>query len=101
MRKSATTLAKITLGVMLATGTATVSMARGNGSDGHAVDFSDFSGGGIGNRQHQRPHHKVVFSDGEYHFQPWWNYDTDAAYCSFDAVNQSYDGPSGMWHSCP
>ncbi|MER9102596.1 hypothetical protein NKH95_01465 [Mesorhizobium sp. M0848] len=98
MRKSTTTLAKITLGMVLAVGSATVSMAHGNGSNGHAVDFSS---GAIGNRQHQHPHHKVLFSDGEYHYQPWWNYDTDAAYCSFDAVNQSYDGPSGMWHSCP
>ncbi|MBB6412813.1 hypothetical protein [Mesorhizobium sangaii] len=98
MRKSATILAKITLGVMLATGSATVSMARSGGGDGHAVHFSS---GAIGNRQH----HKVFFSgresdDREHDSQLWLNDDTDTAYCSFDAVNPSYYGSNGIWHSC-
>ena len=98
MRKSAATLATITLGVMLATGTATVSMARSGGSDGHAVHSSS---GAIGNRQH----HKVFFLDRELgdlqnDNQPWLNDDTDTAYCSFDAVDPSYYGSNGIWHSC-
>ncbi|WP_143748855.1 hypothetical protein [Mesorhizobium sophorae] len=98
MRKSAAILAKITLGVMLATGSVTVSMARSDGRDGHAVHFSS---GAIGNRQH----HKVFFGgreagDREYDSQLWLNDDTDTAYCSFDAVNPSYYGSNGIWHSC-
>ncbi|MFD2055470.1 hypothetical protein ACFSQT_25405 [Mesorhizobium calcicola] len=99
MRKSAATLAKITLGVMLATGTATVSMARSGGSDGHPLHARS---GAIGNRQH----HKVFFfggrelGDREYDNQSWLNDDTDTAYCSFDAVNPSYYGSNGIWHSC-
>ncbi|CAH2406052.1 hypothetical protein [Mesorhizobium escarrei] len=98
MRRSTTILATFVLGAMLATGSATISMARGGGSDGHVLDFS---GGGIGNRQRDHQHRKVFLSDPGYHYQPWWNYDTDAAYCSFDAVNPSYYGSNGMWHSCP
>lgn len=97
MKRSATILAKFVLGAMLATGSATVSMARGGG-DGHTMDFSDI---GIGNHPLKRPHRKVDFSDPAYHYQSWWNYDTDGAYCSFDAVNSSYYGANGMWHSCP
>ena len=98
MRKSAATLATITLGVMLATGTATVSMARSGGSDGHAVHSSS---GAIGNRQH----HKVFSFDRELgdlqnDNQPWLNDNTDTAYCSFDAVDPSYYGSNGIWHSC-
>ena len=98
MRKSATILAKITLGVMLATGSATVSMARSGGGDGPTVHFSS---GAIGNRQH----HKVLFGgreagDRAYDNQLWLNDDTDTAYCSFDAVNPSYYGSNGIWHSC-
>ena len=98
MRKSATILAKITLGVMLATGSATVSMARSGGGDGPTVHFSS---GAIGNRQH----HKVFFLDRELgdlqnDNQPWLNDDTDTAYCSFDAVDPSYYGSNGIWHSC-
>ncbi|MEI9413499.1 hypothetical protein [Mesorhizobium sp. Cs1321R2N1] len=88
-------LAKIALAALLATGSATISIARGGGGDGHAIDFS---GGGIA---HRHRHHKIFFSDPGYHYQPWWNYDTDAAYCSFDAVNSSYYGSNGMWRSCP
>ncbi|MER8444689.1 hypothetical protein NKH52_15945 [Mesorhizobium sp. M1066] len=98
MKKSTTILATFALGVMLATGSATVSMARSGGGDGHTMDFSDI---GIGNRQPKHPHRKVFFSDPAYNYQSWWNYDTDAAYCSFDAVNSSYYGANGMWHSCP
>ncbi|WP_149903335.1 hypothetical protein [Mesorhizobium sp. SARCC-RB16n] len=88
-------LAKIALGALLVSGSATVSIARGGGSDGHGIDFS-----GRGTINSHR-HHEIFFSDPGYHYQPWWNYDTDAAYCSFDAVNSSYYGSSGMWHSCP
>jgi hypothetical protein len=97
VRKSATTLAKITLGVMLATGTVTVSMARSGGSDGHAVHSGSRA---IGNQ-----HHKVFFRDRELgdlqnDNQTWLNDDTDTAYCSFDAVDPSYYGSNGIWHSC-
>jgi hypothetical protein len=98
VKKSATILATIALGATLATGSATVSMAARSGGDGHSMSFSDT---GIGNRQPKLPHRKVFFSDPAYNYQSWWNYDTDAAYCSFDAVNSSYYGANGMWHSCP
>jgi hypothetical protein len=98
VKRSTTILATIALGAMLATGSATVSMARIGGGDGHSMSFSDT---GIGNRQPKLPHRKVFFSSPAYNYQSWWNYDTDAAYCSFDAVNSSYYGANGMWHSCP
>jgi hypothetical protein len=99
VKRSTTILATIALGATLATGSATVSMAaRSGGGDGHSMSFSDT---GIGNRQPKLPHRKVFFSSPAYNYQSWWNYDTDAAYCSFDAVNSSYYGANGMWHSCP
>lgn len=98
MKRSTTILATIALSATLATGSATVSMAARGGGDAHTMDFRDI---GIGNRPLKHPHRKVTFSDPEYHYQPWWNYDTDGAYCSFDAVNSSYYGANGTWHSCP
>ena len=93
MKRSTTILATIALGATLATGSATISMARtrhhlaglGGGNFDFHLDLQD------------APHD----TGSGYHDQTWWNYDTDAAYCSFDAVNSSYYGASGMWHSCP
>jgi hypothetical protein len=99
VRRSTAILATIALGASLATGSTTASMAaHGGDSDGHIVKFSD---AGIANRQPKHQHRKVIFSDPAYQYQSWWNYDTDAAYCSFDAVNSSYYGANGMWTSCP
>jgi len=98
VRRSTAILATIALGASLATGSATASMAaRLGGGDGHTMD----SYIGIGNRQPKHQHRKVIFSDPGYQYQSWWNYDTDAAYCSFDAVNSSYYSANGTWNSCP
>jgi hypothetical protein len=97
VRRSTTILGMIALGAMLATGSATASMAR---SRHHAAGFGggnfDFHLG-----LQDIPHDTGVLGDSGYHDQTWWNYDTDAAYCSFDAVNPRYEGPSGTWHYCP
>jgi hypothetical protein len=96
--RSTTILATFVLGAMLAAGSATVSMAR-IGGDGHAIDLT---GGGIHihKRKLDHRHDRDFFSDGGYGYQSWWNYDTDGAYCSFDAVDPSYYGANGIWHSC-
>ncbi len=98
MGKSATIFAKIGLAVMMATATATVSMARSGDSVGHAVQSGS---GAFGNRQHD----KNFFDDRKLgdlqnDSRSWLNDDTDTAYCSFDAVNSSYYGSNGIWHSC-
>ncbi len=99
MKRSTTALATIALGAALAAGSATASMAR---TKHHAAGF----GGGnfdfhLGLQDAWRD--RGVVGDSGYHFKPWWNYDTDAPYCSFDAVNPSYDGMQGpgIRHFCP
>jgi hypothetical protein len=109
MKTSATILATITLGAMLATGSATVSMAQGGFAGGFGVDVhaggfgggyhgsGDVHVGGFGAHMHGRG-----FRGSPGYYDPSWDYGTDAAtYCSFDVVTPRYVGPNGIWHYCP
>jgi hypothetical protein len=112
MKRSATTLATIALGAMLATGSATASMARGGGGDGgggddggFGVHVDGFGGGhyGSGGRVHVGRFVSRMLSTGlrgnPGYYDPWRDYGTDGA-CSFDIVTARYVGPDGIGHYC-
>ena len=105
MKRSTMVLATISLGAMLAAGSATASMAR---TRHHAAGHNAAGLGGGNFDFHlglQDPwHDRGAIGDSGYHDKTWWNYNTDAAYCSFDAVlpyYESFAGPNGVRTYCP
>jgi hypothetical protein len=110
VKKSTAVLATVVLGAMLATGSATASMARDSVQKRH-IHRAGNPGlvyGKVEPRNRPQPRripNSILgnFLDSDYHYQNWWNYNTDAAYCSFSAVHTSYlefQAP-GIRHFCP
>ena len=110
VKKSTAVLATVVLGAMLATGSATASMARDSvqkrhihRAGNHGLVYTKVDSGS--RPQPRRRANSLLgnFLDSGYYYQKWWNYNTDAAYCSFSAVNTSYlefEAP-GIRHFCP
>jgi hypothetical protein len=98
MKKSTTVLASVALGAMLATGSATASMARDSvqkrhihRAGNHGLVYTKVDPGSRPQPRRRANGLLGNFSDSSYHYQPWWNYETDAAYCSYSAVITSYE----------
>jgi hypothetical protein len=109
VKKTTTVLATVALGALLATGSTTASMAYTKVHKRHTVYVRpgnfDFGAGNFdfGNRRRASRDERDFLGDSGYQVKNWWNYNTDNAYCSFDAVHTSYEdfqGP-GIRHFCP
>jgi hypothetical protein len=94
VKKSTAVLATVVLGAMLATGSATASMARDSVQKHHIHRAGDHGLVYTKVQPSPQPRRRGLlgnFLDSGYHYQPWWNYETDAAYCSYTAVITSYE----------
>ena len=109
VKKSTAVLATVALGAMLATGSATASMARESVQKRHIHRAGNhglvYTRVNPDRPQPRRRANSLLgnFLDSSYHYQPWWNYSTDAAYCSFSAVYTSYETfeVPGIRRFCP
>jgi hypothetical protein len=96
MKRSTTVLATIALGAMLATGSATASMARGGGHGGHAAARIHRGGHGFGHaaRFHGRGFHGFRGHRG------WGGYGGYGGYYGGDYCGYPYPGILGFVPYC-